>query len=69
MGPLRAHFLTWCAGVAQEVVLAAPDRDYVAALIFPAPGATAAAVRPLLESFARRATGIFDARAARPPAG
>ncbi len=58
VGPLRAHFLTWFAGVANEVVLAAPDRDCVGALIFPAPGATPAAVRALLESFARRATGI-----------
>jgi feruloyl-CoA synthase len=58
VGPLRAHFLTWFAGVANEVVLAAPDRDYVGALIFPAPGATAAVVRTMLESFARRATGI-----------
>jgi len=58
VGPLRAHFLTWFAGMANEVVLAAPDRDYVAALVFPAPGAAAAAFRPMLESFARRATGL-----------
>jgi feruloyl-CoA synthase len=58
VGPLRASFLTGLAGVAQDVVLAAPDRDYVAALIFPAPGATPEKVRPLLQSFAQRATGI-----------
>ena len=58
VGPLRESFLTWCAGVAQDVVLAAPDRDYVAALIFPAYGATAAELRSLLETFARQATGI-----------
>ena len=33
-------FLIWFGGIAKDVVLAAPDRDYVAALIFPAPGAT-----------------------------
>ncbi len=58
IGPLRDSFLTWCAGAAHDVVLAAPDRDYVAALIFPAPGAAAERLRPLLEGFARRATGI-----------
>ncbi len=58
VGPLRAAFLTYCAGAAQEVVLAAPDRDYVGALIFAASGVTAETLRPLIESFARRATGI-----------
>jgi feruloyl-CoA synthase len=58
VGPLRAHFLTWFADIATEVVLAAPDRDYVGALIFPAAGATAGEVRTLLESFAHHATGL-----------
>ena len=42
----------------QDVVLAAPDRDYVSALIFPLPGATPDAIRALLASFARQSTGI-----------
>jgi feruloyl-CoA synthase len=58
VGPLRASFLTWCAGLAHDVVLAAPDRDFVAALIFPAPGVTAAELRPRIEEFARNATGL-----------
>jgi feruloyl-CoA synthase len=60
VGPLRDSFLTWCAGAARDVVLAAPDRDYVAALIFPATGVSAADLRPLLESFARHSTGISN---------
>jgi feruloyl-CoA synthase len=58
VGPLRESFLKWCGGAAQEVVVAAPDRDYVAALIFPGRGVDAAGLKPLLESFARQATGI-----------
>jgi feruloyl-CoA synthase len=58
VGPLRARFLSWFDGVVQDVVIAAPDRDYVSALIFPLPGATTAAIRALLESFARQGTGI-----------
>jgi len=58
VGPLRAKFLAWFDGVAQDVVFAAPDRGYLTALIFPQPGAQAAAVRALLESFACRNTGI-----------
>jgi feruloyl-CoA synthase len=58
VGPLRARFLTWFDGVAQDVVFAAPDRDFVTAMIFPQPGARFAAVRTLLESFARQGTGI-----------
>jgi len=57
VGPLRAHFLSWFDGVAQDVVFAAPDRDFVAALIFPQIGANPATVRALLESFAHRSTG------------
>jgi len=58
VGPLRARFLSWFDGVVQDVVIAAPDRDYVSALIFPRPGATPATIRALLQSFARQATGI-----------
>jgi len=57
VGPLRDGFLIWCAGAARDVVLAAPDRDYVAALIFPADGANAAELRSLVRGFACRATG------------
>jgi feruloyl-CoA synthase len=35
VGPLRARFLAQAAGLAQDVVIAAPDRDFVAALVFP----------------------------------
>jgi feruloyl-CoA synthase len=58
VGPLRERFLTLCKGAAHDVVIAAPDRDYVGGLIFPAPGVDAAALKPLVESFACTATGI-----------
>ena len=35
VGPMRAHFLTACAPFVQDVVIAGPDRDEVAVLIFP----------------------------------
>jgi feruloyl-CoA synthase len=35
VGPLRSRFLAQAAGLAQDVVIAAPDRDFVAALVFP----------------------------------
>jgi feruloyl-CoA synthase len=35
VGPLRANFLTACAPFVQDVVIAGPDRDDVAVLIFP----------------------------------
>jgi feruloyl-CoA synthase len=35
VGPLRARFLAEAAGLAQDVVVAAPDRDFAAALVFP----------------------------------
>ena len=35
VGPLRARILARAAGFAQDVVIAAPDRDVVGALIFP----------------------------------
>jgi feruloyl-CoA synthase len=58
VGSLRANFLTSCAGAVQDVVLAAPDHDYVAALVFPARGVTETELRPLLERSARASTGI-----------
>jgi len=58
VGPLRESFLIWCTGKVQDVVLAGPDRDYVAALLFPARGTTPDEIRFLLEGFAKRATGI-----------
>jgi feruloyl-CoA synthase len=53
VGPLRAKFLAHFDGLIQDAVFAAPDRDYVAALIFPRPGVTAEAVRGLLPTFAK----------------
>jgi feruloyl-CoA synthase len=35
VGPLRSRILAACGGLAQDVVIGAPDRDYVTALIFP----------------------------------
>ena len=35
VGPLRSKILAAAGGLAQDVVIAAPDRDFVAALIFP----------------------------------
>jgi feruloyl-CoA synthase len=35
VGPLRSRILAQAGGYAQDVVIAAPDRDYVSALIFP----------------------------------
>jgi feruloyl-CoA synthase len=35
VGPLRARILAEAGGLAQDVVIAGPDRDYVTALIFP----------------------------------
>lgn len=35
VGPLRAKFLAAADGYAQDVVIAAPDREFVSALIFP----------------------------------
>lgn len=57
VGPLRAKFLTHMAGLAQDVVLTAPDRDYVGALIFPVPGVGLADLTSLLNEFARSSTG------------
>jgi feruloyl-CoA synthase len=53
VGPLRSRILAAGAGIAQDVVIAGPDRDYVTALVFPnlqacreIAGDTAAAVAP-----------------------
>jgi feruloyl-CoA synthase len=35
VGPLRARFLAHCGDLVQDVVITAPDRDFVGALIFP----------------------------------
>ncbi|HEY1303016.1 MAG TPA: feruloyl-CoA synthase [Vicinamibacterales bacterium] len=35
VGPLRARIIQQAAGLVQDVVIAAPDRDYASALIFP----------------------------------
>jgi feruloyl-CoA synthase len=35
VGPLRSRILAACAGLAQDVVIAGPDREYVTALVFP----------------------------------
>ena len=56
VGPLRAKFLTFMGGVAQDVVLTAPDRDHVGALIFLAPGADVARLPALLNELARSST-------------
>jgi feruloyl-CoA synthase len=37
VGPLRARIMAAAGGLVQDVVIAAPDRDYVAALLFPSP--------------------------------
>jgi len=58
VGPLREKFLIRCRGAARDVVFAAPDRAYVTALIFPEPGIGTEEIRPLVEEFTRRATGI-----------
>jgi len=39
VGPLRMHILAHFGDILQDVVIAAPDRDYLAALLFPALGA------------------------------
>ena len=62
VGPLRASFISHCIPYVQDVVLAAPDRDYVGALIFPSPEGEAltdqrGVFSKLLESFAAASTG------------
>jgi feruloyl-CoA synthase len=57
VGPLRMKFLTHFRGLAQEVVVAGRDRDFVAALVFPVPGADPARFQVSLEEFAALSTG------------
>jgi feruloyl-CoA synthase len=69
VGPLRAEFIAHCAPLVRDVVIAAPDRDEVAALIVPdvdacrrlvpdlaadVPAATVLADARVREAFARR---------------
>lgn len=64
-GPLRARFLHHCSPYAHDVVIAGEERDYVAALIFPAAdgcrGMTAEEIRAkfqtLLDELAAGSTG------------
>ncbi len=48
VGPLRARVMAAADGLVQDVVIGAPDRDYVTALLFPSPHLTreAAGVAP-----------------------
>ena len=57
VGPLRMKFLTHFRGLAQEVVVAGRDRDFVAALVFPVPGADPARFQVSLEEFGALSTG------------
>ncbi len=56
-GPLRMKFLAHFGELVQDVVLAGPDRDFLTALVFPAPRATEAEIRRRLNDFASLATG------------
>lgn len=56
-GPLRMKFLAHFGALVQDVVLAGPDRDFVTALVFPAPNATAQDFGVRLNEFARLSTG------------
>ena len=56
-GPLRMKFLQHFGGLVQDVVLAGPDRDFVTALVFPAPGASIEEFHVCLNDFAHFSTG------------
>jgi feruloyl-CoA synthase len=56
-GPLRMKFLQHFGGLVHDVVLAGPDRDFVTALVFPAPGASIDEFRARLSEFAQFSTG------------
>ena len=58
VGPLRAKLLTALIDVAHDVVFAGVDQSYVAALVFPLPGAPIHTLQALLEEFARCSTGM-----------
>jgi feruloyl-CoA synthase len=61
VGPLRSKFLLHFAPLVTDVVIAAPDRPYVAALAFPNPrtmqGDMAASLQTLLDDFALQNPG------------
>ena len=61
VGPLRSKFLSHFAPLVADVVIAAPDRPYVAALVFPNPRAAADDLKPTLQArldeFARQNPG------------
>jgi feruloyl-CoA synthase len=61
VGPLRARVLARATGFAQDVVIAAPDRDFVGALIVPNLSACAA-LCPDLDAGAPAGTIVNDAR-------
>jgi feruloyl-CoA synthase len=61
VGPLRARILARAAGFAQDVVIAAPDRDFVGALIVPNLSGCAA-LCPDLGAGAAAGTIVNDAR-------
>ena len=56
-GPLRMRFLAHFGALVQDVVFAGPDRDFVAALVFPARNASVEGCRSRLIEFARLSTG------------
>ena len=56
-GPLRMKFLQHFGALVQDVVLAGPDRDFVTALVFAAPGISIDEFRGCLNDFARLSTG------------
>lgn len=56
-GPLRMKFLQHFGALVQDVVLAGPDRDFVTALVFAAPGVSIDAFHGRLDEFAHLSTG------------
>jgi len=56
-GPLRMRFIAHFGPLVNDVVLAGPDRDFVTALIFPAPSVSTEDFRTRLNEFARLSTG------------
>jgi feruloyl-CoA synthase len=56
-GPLRMKLLAHFGSLAQDVVLAGPDRDYLTAMIVPGAGASTGEIRTALSTLARSATG------------
>lgn len=56
-GPLRMRFLQHFGALVHDVVLAGPDRDFVTAMVFAAPGASASEFHARLSEFAHASTG------------